>query len=207
MTIITALDTHSSSKYDHDSLLRVWVSCAPSDWPISMLLQCVNSQASLLEAIPLSTHASPRHARNPPPSTAPDKAPAVSPYPAHLSSPYASDCNTDIRRPSQARLHYKSRISTRPHQAIGTKRERERMYFISLNVHRPEFASAKPPVGAWYQYSLPTSRICSAYRVCRWAGRVQDALWGSSIFLMVPATQAASRRITNSKPSFDIRVT
>jgi len=39
LTIMTALDTHNSSKYAHDSLLRVWVSCAPSDWPISMLLQ------------------------------------------------------------------------------------------------------------------------------------------------------------------------
>ena len=33
------------------------------------------------------------------------------------------------------------------------------------------------------------------------------ALLGSNIFLMVPATQAASRLTMNSKPSFEMRVT
>ena len=37
--------------------------------------------------------------------------------------------------------------------------------------------------------------------------RRENALAGSSIRLMVPATQAASRRMMNSKPSFEIRVT
>ena len=38
-------------------------------------------------------------------------------------------------------------------------------------------------------------------------GGVNGLLVGSSIFLIVPATQAASRLTMNSKPSLEIRVT
>ena len=37
--------------------------------------------------------------------------------------------------------------------------------------------------------------------------RINGLLVGSSIFLIVPATQAASRLTMNSKPSLEIRVT
>ena len=41
----------------------------------------------------------------------------------------------------------------------------------------------------------------------KWGVGVNGLLVGSSIFLIVPATQAASRLTMNSKPSLEIRVT
>lgn len=68
------------------------------------------------------------------------------------------------------------------------------------NTHRPLIASAKLPV-----LSRPGQRLLDVSGIC--GGMGGNGLVGSSIRRMAPATQAADRRTTNSKPSLETKVT
>lgn len=72
-------------------------------------------------------------------------------------------------------------------------------YFISSNVHRPSTDSAKLPREQGVSHGTSLIKISGLV----W----RSILLGSSIRLMAPLTQAASRRTTNSNPSLETRVT
>lgn len=77
-----------------------------------------------------------------------------------------------------------------------------------LKLQRPVVASENLPVLCGkYRVGFVWVAVCVLTRKEVGEGGVNGLLVGSSIFWIVPATQAASRLTMNSKPSLEIRVT